>query len=77
MPTYMLGGLGKWTEKGLRSDRYGILMISTGHPSRLCHILWVYVGALGGMASMHVGGCQNHGPLLGPLNTRCRLRLRN
>ena len=25
---------------------------------------------------MHLGGCQNHGPLLGPLNTRCRVMLR-
>ena len=23
-----------------------------------------------------MGGCQNHGPLLGPLNTRCRIVLR-
>ena len=23
-----------------------------------------------------MGGCQNHGPLLGPLNTRCRIILR-
>ena len=23
----------------------------------------------------HIGGCQNHGPLLGPLNTRCRITL--
>ena len=24
-----------------------------------------------------MGGCQNHGPLLGPLNTKCRIVLRN
>ena len=24
----------------------------------------------------HMGGCQNYGPLLGPLNTRCRIILR-
>ena len=23
-----------------------------------------------------MGGCQNYGPLLGPLNTRCRILLR-
>ena len=26
--------------------------------------------------SIHMGGCQNYGPLLGPLNTRCRMILR-
>ena len=25
----------------------------------------------------YMGGCQNHGPLLNPLNTRCRTILRN
>ena len=25
---------------------------------------------------LHLGGCQNYGPLLGPLNTRCRIILR-
>ena len=25
---------------------------------------------------LHVGGCQNYGPLLGPLNTRCHIILR-
>ena len=25
----------------------------------------------------HMGGCQNYGPRLGPLNTRCRIILRN
>ena len=25
---------------------------------------------------MYIGGCQNYGPLLGPLNTRCRIILR-
>ena len=25
----------------------------------------------------HMGGCQNYGPLSGPLNTRCRIILRN
>ena len=24
----------------------------------------------------HIGGCQNHGPLLGPPNTRCRIVIR-
>ena len=26
--------------------------------------------------SMYMGGCQNYGPFLGPLNTRCRIKLR-
>ena len=26
---------------------------------------------------INMGGCQNYGPLLGPLNTRCRILLRN
>ena len=27
--------------------------------------------------SMQMGGCQNYGPLLGPLHTRCRIRIRS
>ena len=26
--------------------------------------------------SAHMGGCQNYGPIFGPLNTRCRIILR-
>ena len=29
-----------------------------------------------GLRRRHMGGCQNYGPLLGPLNTRCRSVLR-
>ena len=28
------------------------------------------------MANVYMGGCQNQGPVLGPLNTRCRVILR-
>ena len=37
------------------------------------------LGVEGGGVSVrqeHMGGCQNYGPLLGPLNTRCRIILR-
>ena len=27
------------------------------------------------LGNYHMGGCQNYGPLLGPLNTRCRIIL--
>ena len=34
--------------------------------------LRLFVGS-GHGAARHVGGYQNYGPLLGPLNTRCRI----
>ena len=33
-------------------------------------------GSSGVWDSCYVGGCQNYDPLLGPLNTRCRIIIR-
>ena len=34
---------------------------------------WNYDVVVAAPSPTHVGGCQNCGPLLGPLNTRCRI----
>ena len=36
-------------------------------PSYIPHITCIYIYTM-----YYISGCQNHGPLLGSLNTRCR-----
>ena len=42
----------------------------TGKPPTTDHCCQTVIGI------SHMGGCPNHGPFLGPLNTRCRIIIR-
>ena len=72
---------GREREKERERERYPTALIwacfiSTSSPSSLTRLLFNPIPLLNTFGHLwYMGGCQNYGPFLGPLNIRCRIRI--